>query len=341
MNGGGSGPRASSHGNRSGALVSLVMPVWEPRSDWLLQSVASALDQRNCRVELVVVDDGCSVPVTELLESVVDSRVRVVRIEHSGTSVARNAGVAASLGDWIRYVDYDDVLPPDSTALLLEVAGSDDVLPYGATEICDTELRPRSKMTVHLQGDAVRACLLDAFEVTLPAFLFPRSLVERVGDWDASIAVCQDWDYLLRAFEHMPVRGVAETVLLYRRHTEAASAGSLSSGDSLRLGEAGMRLVMDRYFERHPHERGTALERQARARVELVLARSHREAYLRYLGRALAGDRSGVVRELAVFGRLVLRRALDRTLRTRPSVRRPRDRDDEFPGAAGGFEARP
>jgi Glycosyl transferase family 2 len=296
-------------------LVSLVMPVWNPRADWLREAVASVLAQEKCVVELVVVDDGSSEPASALLEHVHDDRLRIVRIEHAGTSAARNAGVAAARGEWLRFVDYDDVLPVDSTAHLLTIAGSDDVIPYGATEICDAELRTRAKMVSRLGGDVVRPCLLDEFEVTLPALLFSRRLVERIGTWDVEIPVCQDWDYMLRAFELAPARGDSRTVLFYRRHALGASAGSLAEGPSLQLATQGMRRVLDRYFERHPEGRGTHLERLARARVELVIARSHREAYLLHLGRALAGDRAGVVRELRVFARLVGRRALDRTIR--------------------------
>jgi glycosyltransferase involved in cell wall biosynthesis len=296
-------------------LVSLVMPVWNPRADWLRESVASVLAQDRCAVELVVVDDGSSEPVSAVLEDIRDERLRMLRIEHGGTSAARNAGTAAAKGDWLRFVDYDDVLPRGSTAYLLELAGRDDVIPFGATEICDQRLEPKAKMVSTLQGDVVRACLLDRFEVTLPALLFPRWVVDRVGEWDVSIPVCQDWDYMLRAFEVAPVRGDSQTVLLYRRHPLGASAGSLAEGPSLNLATQGMRKVLDRYFDRHPEERGTDVERLARARVELVLARSHREAYLLHLGRALAGDRAGVVRELRVFARLVARRALDRTIR--------------------------
>ena len=48
------------------------MPVWRPRSDWLHEAVASALDESACEVELIVVDDGNEQPVAELLVDVGD-----------------------------------------------------------------------------------------------------------------------------------------------------------------------------------------------------------------------------------------------------------------------------
>lgn len=302
----------------SGDLVSVVMPVWRPRVDWLRAAVGSVLAQEGCEVELVVVDDGCPEPVERLLADVTDDRLVLVRVDHGGVSRARNAGLERASGGWVRFADSDDVLEPGSTARLLELACSvPGAIAYGATELCDEELRPQAKMVSSLCGSVTVECLLNRFEVTLPALLFPRAVVDLTGVWDPSITVSQDWDYVLRALEHAPVVGDERTAVYYRRHGDSASAGVFGSSDSLRRGEEGMRRVIDAYFQRHPEQRGTALERTARARVDLVLAASHREAYLAYLGRAAHGDPAGVRRELRVFARLVAERAWSRLVRGR------------------------
>jgi glycosyltransferase involved in cell wall biosynthesis len=291
-------------------LVSLIMPAWQPRPDWLRAAVESALAQSGCTIELIVVDDGCDPPV----EGFDDARLKLVRTEHGGTSHARNAGLAKARGRWIRFVDADDVFPPESTAHLLELAAGEDVIAYGATELCDELMSPVSKMVSELEGFVAVECLLNRFEVTLPALLFPRAVVEAVGPWDTGIAVCQDWDYVLRALEHAPVRGDARTAAFYRRHGDSAAAGAANER-SLLLGEQGMRLVVDRYFERHPEQRGTDLERKARAKIELIMAASYRELYVGYLGRAARNDVKGVIRELGVFTRIVGGKALARAPR--------------------------
>ncbi|MBA2294645.1 MAG: glycosyltransferase, partial [Actinobacteria bacterium] len=248
-------------------------------------------------------------PVAKLLAHVDDERLQVVRVEHGGTSRARNAGFAVSRGDWIRFVDCDDVLEAEGTAHLLAVAGEGDVIAYGATIWCDEELRPTWKMSSDLRGWVVAECLLNRFPVMLQALLFPRRIVERAGEWDSEITVCQDWDFLLRALELAPVRGDDRTVSRYRRHAGAASAGLPHSESSHRLGAEGMHLVIERYFDRHPEQRGTKLERAALAQVELVMAWSHREAYLTHLGRAVREDKGGVLRELRLLSRLVASKA--------------------------------
>jgi glycosyltransferase involved in cell wall biosynthesis len=298
-----------------GELVSLLMTAYEPRPDWLRTAVDSALGQQDVELELVVVDDGSAEPVGDLLADIGDERLRVVRTEHGGTSHARNAAVAASKGAWIRFVDSDDVLPPDSTAHLLEVARRRGGIAYGSTVHCDEELRPLWTMTCDVEGQAAIACLHDRLPVTLPALLFPRDVVERTGPWEESIAVSQDWDFVLRALELAPLHGDGRPALHYRQHPGSASSGAFGS-PRWQLGQDAKGRIIDRYFERHPEHLGTPIERRARAVIDLDLARGHREAYLAHLGRALRLDPAGALRELGTLGRAVATRGASRLRRS-------------------------
>jgi glycosyltransferase involved in cell wall biosynthesis len=291
--------------NRS--LVSIVMPVWRPRSDWLIEAIASALAQEECDVELIVVDDGCEPPVEELIAELEDDRLRVVRIEHGGVSRARNAGLAVARGAYLRFLDCDDVLEPGSTAHLLSLAaGAPDVLAYGATVSCDEELRPRSTITCGLAGDALVECLLGRFTVRFPSLLFPRAVIERIGDFDPAFEMCEDGDFVLRALEHAQVRGDDRVATYYRRH-EGSATGDIVAG------ERGLQQMIAQYFERHPEQRGTSLERRARASVVLASAAAwasrgkHRE-YAKRLVTALVLDPAAVGGELRRRFRSVVRR---------------------------------
>ena len=240
-------------------VVSLIMPVWRPHLPWLLEAVQSALiaaDHVPC--ELVVVDDGCEEPVAEMLASVRDRRMRVLRIAHAGQSAALNAGIAAASGMWFRFVDADDVVTRGSTSHLLAIAGGDNVVTYGATQVCDAQLRPGSIIGSTLQGRVLIDCLLGRFHTRHPSMLFPRQVVEAAGPWETGFRVSADWDFVLRSLEHAPVRGDNTIATLYRRH-----ARSVSRTADVAAGEESRRRMLLRYFERHPEEKGTALERQA------------------------------------------------------------------------------
>jgi GT2 family glycosyltransferase len=249
--------------------VSLMMPVWNPRPEWLREAVASALGQRGCSLELIVVDDGCPVPVSTLLEGFADPRLRVIRCAHRGQAAARNTGIAAARGRRLRFVDADDVLAPDSTARLLRLMGdADDVIAYGATVSCDAELKPDRDNVIgsRLEGEATAACLLNRFTCMVPAMLFPARVVAAAGPWDPGFSACGDWDFCLRALEHARVRGEPVPALYYRRHATSTSADRPAAW-------AGCVRTVERYFERHPEARGTALHRSAGAMLLVLAAR--------------------------------------------------------------------
>ena len=255
-------------GNAGKHLVSLVMAAWNPRVDWFRDAVGSALQQTGCELELVVVDDGSTEPIESLLEGFEDPRLDVVRVPHGGAPRALNAVLPRLRGDYVRFIDADDVIVRDSTSWLIDLAaGSQPVISYGATVFCDERLRPRWKMTSRLQGSIARECLIGRFAARPHALLFPRSVVEATGQWDPAFTVSYDWDYVLRALDHAPVRGTRAAATLYRRHPGSSTA-------NLSAGEEGAWRVLAKYLDRHPEARGTALERRARAQIYAVTARS-------------------------------------------------------------------
>jgi Glycosyl transferase family 2 len=273
----------------SKALVSVILLAWEPQPDWLREAVASVLADE-ARPELILVDDGSSEPVESLLRDVDDPRLRIIRVEHGGVARARNAGMRVARGDYIRFADADDVVEPGGTNALLEIADAFTIA-YGATAVCDEQLRPLSTKSSSLNGWIAQECLLYRFDVVHTSMLFPRAVVDRVGGFDPALRQCQDWDYVLRSCELAPVRGTSTVVTRYRRHGSSASAnleGALHFES----------VVVDRYFARHPEQAGSSLERQARAKLLMV-----RAATCRARGKGRAEQLHLVVRALLLHPR--------------------------------------
>jgi glycosyltransferase involved in cell wall biosynthesis len=269
----------------AGPRVSVVMCAWRPRPDWFNEAVASVLDD-DCDLELIVVDDGSPEPVEALIAHVQDSRLRVIRVDHGGPALARNAGIRAARGMYIRFADADDVVEPHGTSALLELA-DEETIAYGATLECDEHLRPLRIRSSKLEAWVGEQCLLYRFDVAHTSLLFPRRVVERTGEFDPTLRLCEDWDFVLRACEFAPVRGTEAVVTRYRRHSGAATT---NVAGALRFETA----VVDRYFERHPEQAGSRLEREARAKLLMVhaavcpLLGERRDEQLRLILRALA-----------------------------------------------------
>jgi glycosyltransferase involved in cell wall biosynthesis len=254
----------------SAPLVSMIMPAWQPRRDWLLEAVNTALGQHNCQLELIVVDDGSPRPVADLLGPLIDdSRLRVLRVEHGGPSHARNAGIAAARGRLLRFVDADDSYPPDGTARLTGLIGDrDDVIAYGQTMFCDEALRPVWTMSSRLEGDLGAKAMLSRFTVRIQSLLFPRAVVDAAGPWDPTFPVCGDLEFIVRAAEHAEVRSDRAVATYYRKH-------STSQSSDIVRGDEGVRRMMEAYFERHPELRSTGLERHAAAARHAIAARGY------------------------------------------------------------------
>jgi len=286
--------------------VSLVMPVWRPNREWLRAAVASALADE-CALELLLVDDDGSADLAGLLAGVLDDRVRLLSTEHGGPSHARNVGLAAARGAFIRFVDSDDVVVPGSTSRLLALASPGTIV-HAATVVCDESMRPERTIASELEGRVERECLLGRFDTRVVSLLFPRAVVDAAGAWDTSFAVSGDWDFVLRCVEHAPVRRDRGVATYYRRNE-----GSVSRAASVAAGEAARRRVLEKYLERHPDARGSKLARAAAAEAGLAAARGYaaRGAGLTAAARVAGSSRTLPARSIATgleVARLALRK---------------------------------
>lgn len=261
-------------------LVSLIMAVWQPHAGWLQQAVQSCLTQSHSNLELIVVDDGCAEPVASLLHEFDDPRLRVLRTSHGGVSAARNAGLSAARGRWIRFVDADDLLPPESIALLLRASSDAFPVVYGQTQICDEQLVPLRTMRCRRQGDVLIAGIIGKLNIMLQAMMFARAVLASAGGFDPALELMEDHDLALRATAHVQVRRVDEIVYIYREHSASASRQA-----SLERSIECWAYVRDRFFERHPE-----LADRVRPRVSALIRLQEARAYARRgdLGAALS-----------------------------------------------------
>lgn len=112
----------------SHSLISVIIPAYQAVST-IKRAVDSVLSIPLDSVEVIVVDDGSTDGTAEVLSeiSALDTRLRVVRQENSGRSVARNNGVSLSSGEWIMFLDADDYLLPGDYGALVDAAVVNDL----------------------------------------------------------------------------------------------------------------------------------------------------------------------------------------------------------------------
>lgn len=107
----------------STALISVIIPAYQAEGT-IGRAVSSALSIPHDAIEVIVVDDGSTDGTARILEAFAagDRRVRIVRQENQGRSIARNKGFSISRGEWVMFLDSDDFLLPEAFGSMLERA---------------------------------------------------------------------------------------------------------------------------------------------------------------------------------------------------------------------------
>jgi glycosyltransferase involved in cell wall biosynthesis len=98
------------------SLVSILIPAYNAER-WIAETINSALNQTWSQKEIIIVDDGSRDATLQIAKRFESGLVKVVAQENSGASTARNKALAFAQGDYIQWLDADDLLAPDKIAL--------------------------------------------------------------------------------------------------------------------------------------------------------------------------------------------------------------------------------
>lgn len=173
-------------------LVTVIVPVYNT-APYLKECLVSICNQTYRKLEIIAVDDGSTDGSAELLDEIAgkDSRIKVVHKDNGGVSSARNKGLELAHGEYISFVDSDDILEPDMYETLISTAEQYNaaIAHCSYSRLMETERRPiggSGKIFVQT-GTEAQMCLLkgELFTGSLCDKLFRRELFE-------SIRLCED-----------------------------------------------------------------------------------------------------------------------------------------------------
>ncbi len=209
-------------------LISILTPVFDTPVPWLREAVDSVLTQVYENWELVLIDDGST--ATDLLGALPglaarDGRIHLVTLEsHQGISAALNKGLALASGEWVTFLDHDDVLEPDAlfqnVRLLQENPGLD--LIYSDED----KLTEAGFDSPILKPDWSPDFFLSCNYLCHLIFL-RRDLVREVGGFQPQFDGSQDYDLLLRVTERTNRIHHIPRVLYHWRRSENSSASDV------------------------------------------------------------------------------------------------------------------
>jgi glycosyltransferase involved in cell wall biosynthesis len=266
----------------SAPAVSVVIPCFN-RPDYLRAAVESVFAQTNADWELILVDDGSDLTTRDYLSSLAASpRVRISMQPHTGNPGAvRNAGVLRASGEFVAFLDSDDLWYPRKLATQLDLMRANPARPwsFSAVDHIDSAgepLRRAAKPRRPLPCGAIASKLIEwSVGIATPSVMVRRDFFERLGGFDETQRMHEDFELWLRMALHGEVSSIATPLAAVRHHESHFSA----------RGEPALRHWIE-LFERlgarnPPPVPGRALARQC-VRCTVAIARLHAAQGNRY-----------------------------------------------------------
>jgi len=197
-------------------LVSVIIPTYN-RADLVRQAVASVKAQTFRDFEIVVADDGSTDGTYEALAAGPEFRV----LRHSrrqGVAAARNTGIAAARGEWLAFLDSDDLWLPDKLARQLScLEGRPELL------ICQTDetwvrrgVRVNKPAAHRKAAGQIFLPSLERCMISPSAVMLHRRLLQDHGAFDAALPAAEDYDLWLRLTWRYEVGLVDEPLVIKR-----------------------------------------------------------------------------------------------------------------------------
>lgn len=199
-------------------LVSVVLPTYG-RPEFLTDAVESVLAQTYDPIELLVVDDCSPEPVAPALEGIDagdGASLRVIRHEENqGANGARNTGIREADGEFVAFIDDDDLWKP--TKLERQVAAAAEgvgVVYTGMRYVVDGETS--HVIEADLEGDVTRELLTGAEMGTFSTLMVRRSAIEAAGLPDERFPCWQDREWPIRLSRHCEFAAVPDPLTVHR-----------------------------------------------------------------------------------------------------------------------------
>ncbi|MFN7517618.1 MAG: glycosyltransferase [Dolichospermum sp.] len=209
-------------------LISVIIPCYNCER-FLQETLESVFQQTFTNYEIILVDDGSTDKTADIIKSY-DSKVRAEFTPNRGASAARNLGTSLATGEFIQYLDADDLLLPDALEkriTSLKVSGA-DVVYSDWQKLVETEAEKfelgeiTSRKIEDINPDPQIAIFTD-FWCPPAALLYRHSTVSKIGSWNESLPIIQDARFLLDAaligskFVYVP-----EVEAYYRVHKDVS-----------------------------------------------------------------------------------------------------------------------
>jgi glycosyltransferase involved in cell wall biosynthesis len=206
-------------------LISVIIPSYNAEKT-IKETIQSVLNQTWQDFELLIINDGSQDATLEVIESIQDPRIKIFSYPNAGSSASRNRGIAIAKGEYISFIDADDLWTADKLEAQYKALqeNSQAAVAYSWTDHIDESGQfLRSGPQQSFTGDVYARLLLEDFIGNGSNPLIRAQAFAEVGDFDESLAHSEDWDLWLRLAARYHFVAVPSPQILYRMRVSSKS----------------------------------------------------------------------------------------------------------------------
>lgn len=203
-------------------LISVIIPAYNS-ARYIAETINSVLQQKHQFFELIVVDDGSTDNQNEIIQRFAkqDQRVRLIKQKNLGVAAARNTGIRHAKGNYLSFLDADDLWHTDNLSLKIEKLKNEDIgLVHSDAQVIDQFSNPTGKLICGKKGRLLDDILLwEGPHIPGPSsILIKREVVDNIGMFDHKLSTAADMDFFIRITSKYGVGKLDKVTWQYRVH---------------------------------------------------------------------------------------------------------------------------
>ncbi len=243
-------------------MVSILIPLYNAEQ-WLAATIQSALDQTWEHIEVIIVDDGSTDSSLQIAKSIASEKVKVISQANAGASAARNRAFKESQGDFIQYLDADDLLAADKIKhqlMRLKQESKTSVAsgPFDYFIDDPSETIKKKDHGYHDYENPIDWLVEAAYNNDMfppIVWLTPRILIEQAGPWNEDLSYNDDPEFFARLLlKADKIAYCADAKSYYRRGIDA-SLGSRKDELAMASQLASLELVTEHLLKKEDSQR--------------------------------------------------------------------------------------
>lgn len=228
-------------------MISIILPVYNG-ADYLNESIQSILNQTYDDFELIIIDDCSTDASGEIAQKYAEQDKRITYNRNDVNiklPASLNKGFSLAQGEYLTWTSCDNEYKENALEVMAHELDQDPDLGlvYTSMDIIDEQGVTIDSLDAGVPSDLIFRNVVGA------CFLYRANVAQRIGEYDVSLFLCEDYEYWLRIAGVSKIKNVPDNLYLYRRHSKSLSAQR--ERDIIEKGIAVQRQYYPKFIKNH------------------------------------------------------------------------------------------